>query len=77
MAALFSGSGPDAPSPLSTLTAAERQVSDRVADGLTSRQIADELFVSPRTVDAHLTHIYRKLDINSRARLAAMVVGQR
>ncbi|HEX8780517.1 MAG TPA: helix-turn-helix transcriptional regulator, partial [Nocardioides sp.] len=75
--ALFSGSAPDEPSPLSVLTAAERQVADRVADGLTSRQIADDLFVSPRTVDAHLTHIYRKLDISSRARLAAMVVSQR
>jgi DNA helicase-2/ATP-dependent DNA helicase PcrA len=59
------------------LTAAERQVADRVAHGLTSRQIAEELFVSPRTVDAHLTHIYRKLDINTRARLAALVVDNR
>ena len=57
------------------LTSAERQVADRVADGLTSRQIAEELFVSPRTVDAHLAHIYRKLGISSRARLAAMVKG--
>ena len=62
---------------LDQLTAAERQVADLVADGLTSRQIATELFVSPRTIDAHLTHIYRKLDINSRARLAALVVDHR
>ncbi|GAA1939131.1 LuxR C-terminal-related transcriptional regulator [Nocardioides hwasunensis] len=62
---------------LDTLTAAERQVAERVAHGLTSRQIAEELFVSPRTVDAHLTHIYRKLDINTRARLAALVVDHR
>ena len=39
-------------------------------------KIAEELFVSPRTVDAHLTHIYRKLDINTRARLAALVMEQ-
>ena len=45
-----------------------------MALGLTSRQIAAELFISPRTVDAHLTHIYRKLDITTRARLAALVV---
>ena len=56
---------------------AERLVAERVAHGLTSRKIAEELFVSPRTVDAHLTHIYRKLDINSRARLAALVVDHR
>jgi DNA-binding CsgD family transcriptional regulator len=62
---------------LDQLTTAERQVAERVAAGLTSRQIAEELFVSPRTVDAHLTHIYRKLDINTRARLAALVVDQR
>lgn len=77
VAGLFTGSSSAVPSPLERLTAAERQVADRVADGLTSRQIARELFVSPRTVDAHLTHIYRKLDINSRARLAAIVVDHR
>ena len=59
--------------PLATLTRTERLVALKVAEGLTSRQIAAELFVSPRTVDAHLTHIYRKLDISSRARLAAIV----
>jgi DNA-binding CsgD family transcriptional regulator/tetratricopeptide (TPR) repeat protein len=77
VAALFNGATPASPSPLDSLTAAERQVADRVADGLTSRQIGEELFVSPRTVDAHLTHIYRKLGINSRARLAALVVDAR
>ena len=52
-------------------------MAERVADGLTSRQIAEELFLSPRTVDAHLSHIYRKLDIGSRARLAALVADRR
>ncbi|WP_162599914.1 LuxR C-terminal-related transcriptional regulator [Nocardioides solisilvae] len=71
------GAAAEGPSPLDQLTRAERQVADRVADGLTSRQIAEELFVSPRTVDTHLSHIYRKLEINTRARLAAMVVDAR
>lgn len=75
--AVFARGAPAAPSVLDALTPAERQVADRVAHGLTSRQIAEELFVSPRTVDAHLTHIYRKLDINTRARLAALVVDNR
>ena len=75
--AVFNRSTSAPPSVLDTLTAAERLVADRVAHGLTSRQIAEELFVSPRTVDAHLTHIYRKLDINTRARLAALVVDNR
>ncbi|MCD6639736.1 MAG: helix-turn-helix transcriptional regulator, partial [Nocardioides sp.] len=61
------------PSVLDALTPAERQVAVLVSRGLTSRQIAEELYVSPRTVDAHLTHIYRKLGISTRARLAALV----
>ena len=77
VAALFSATPSDTPSTFDVLTTAERQVADRVADGLASRQIAGELFVSPRTVDAHLSHIYRKLDINTRARLAAMVADER
>lgn len=76
--ALFTGGAPRATGGvLDQLTTAERHVADRVAVGLTSRQIAEELYVSPRTVDAHLTHIYRKLGISSRARLAALVADQR
>ncbi|HEX6151069.1 LuxR C-terminal-related transcriptional regulator [Nocardioides sp.] len=63
--------------PLDALTPAERTVADKVAEGLTSRQVASELFLSPRTVDAHLSRIYRKLGINTRARLAALVTDQR
>ena len=61
--------------PLGLLTPAERTVADKVAEGLTSRQIAADLFLSPRTVDTHLSRIYRKLDINTRARLATLVTG--
>ncbi len=75
--ALFATPSPASPSSFESLTTAERQVAELVADGLTSRQIAGELFISPRTVDAHLAHIYRKLGISSRARLAAMVVARR
>ncbi len=77
VASLFIGTVPAAPSVLDDLTPAERQVADLVADGLTSRQIGEQLFVSPRTVDAHLTNIYRKLEINTRARLAAIVADHR
>jgi DNA-binding NarL/FixJ family response regulator len=59
--------------PLGNLTKAERAVAELVAEGLTSHQIAEQLFVSPRTVDAHLAHIFRKLEIPSRARLAALM----
>jgi DNA-binding CsgD family transcriptional regulator len=39
------------------------------ADGLTNRQIAQALFVSEKTVQGHLGHSYRKLDITSRSEL--------
>jgi len=76
-AAMFSEDPAPADSPIDLLTKAERTVAERVADGLTSRRIAEELFLSPRTVDAHLSHIYRKLDIGSRAKLAAMMADLR
>jgi DNA-binding CsgD family transcriptional regulator/tetratricopeptide (TPR) repeat protein len=63
----------NAQTPLGSLTRAERAVAELVAEGLTSRQIAEQLFVSPRTVDAHLSHIFRKLEIASRAKLAALM----
>ena len=75
--AVFADHHEEAATPLDALTKAERQVAERVADGKTSREIAGELFLSPRTVDAHLSHIYRKLDISSRAKLAAMVADLR
>jgi predicted ATPase/DNA-binding CsgD family transcriptional regulator len=49
------------------LSPREAEVLRLVADGLTSAQIATELFLSPRTVDTHLTSIYQKLGVNSRA----------
>ena len=42
-----------------------------VAVGMSNRQVAAELFVSVKTVQFHLTHIYAKLGISSRAELAA------
>jgi DNA-binding NarL/FixJ family response regulator len=40
------------------------------ATGLTNKQIAQDLFVTTRTVETHLRHSYQKLDISSRAQLA-------
>jgi len=42
-----------------------------VAMGMGNRQVASEVFISIKTVQFHLTHIYAKLSINSRAELAA------
>lgn len=63
----------DEDSPLGGLTTSERSVARLVAEGLTNRQIGERLFISPRTVDAHLAHIFRKLGITSRSRLAALI----
>jgi DNA-binding CsgD family transcriptional regulator len=52
------------------LTDAERAVAELVAVGYTNREAASKLFVSPHTVDYHLRHIFRKLDIDSRIQLA-------
>jgi DNA-binding NarL/FixJ family response regulator len=51
------------------LTEAEAAVADLVAMGLSNRDVATRLLVSPHTVDAHLRHIYSKLGISSRVQL--------
>ncbi|HEY1282617.1 MAG TPA: helix-turn-helix transcriptional regulator, partial [Acidimicrobiales bacterium] len=56
-----------------SLTATERTLASIVGQGLTNKQAAARLFVSRHTVDSHLRHIFRKLDINSRVELAALV----
>ena len=53
-----------------SLTPTERDVVRLVADGLSNKDIATSLFISPRTVETHLTHVYAKLGINSRVQLA-------
>ena len=53
------------------LTASERRVAEMAAGGLTNRGIAQALFVTARTVEGHLTHVFQKLGIESRAELAS------
>ena len=54
-----------------TLTARERQVAELVTQGLSNRQIAARLVLSPRTIDRHLENILCKLGYSSRAQIAA------
>ncbi|MDT0352169.1 helix-turn-helix transcriptional regulator [Pseudonocardia charpentierae] len=56
-----------------SLTPTELQVADLVGQGMTSRQIATRLFISPRTVQTHISHSLRKLDLTSRVELATTV----
>jgi DNA-binding CsgD family transcriptional regulator len=53
-----------------SLTPTERNVVRLVSEGLSNKDIAAKLFVSPRTIDTHLTHVYTKLDLSSRVQLA-------
>jgi DNA-binding CsgD family transcriptional regulator len=55
------------------LTAAERQVAELAARGRTNREVAAQLFMSSKTVEANLARVYRKLGIRSRAELGARV----
>ncbi|HEX6519166.1 MAG TPA: AAA family ATPase [Streptosporangiaceae bacterium] len=61
------------PAPLA-LTATEERVAALAASGHTNRQVAQALFLSPRTVEANLARIYRKLGVSSRAELGAAMV---
>ena len=64
-------------SPADELTPHELQVALLVADGLTNREVAAALFLSPKTIEHHLSIIYRKLGLRSRAQLAALLAAER
>lgn len=61
---------------LSVLTHAERRVAVLALDGLTNRQIAEQLIVSVKAVEGHLSRVYRKLGVGSRGALGA-TIGRR
>ena len=63
--------------PWRSLTDAELRIAELVAGGLTNRNIAEYLNLSPHTVDAHLKHTYLKLDIHSRVELAVLALQHR
>jgi DNA-binding CsgD family transcriptional regulator len=52
----------------------ELRIAALVAEGLTNREIGDRLFVSPRTVQTHIAHVFNKLGMSSRAQIAAEVI---
>jgi DNA-binding CsgD family transcriptional regulator len=55
------------------LSETERRVAELVAEGLSNKEVAARLFVTPRTVEAHLTRIYAKLGVRSRAELVGLL----
>jgi DNA-binding CsgD family transcriptional regulator len=58
------------------LTRREREVAHLIATGMSNRQIAEQLFVSERTVETHVQHIFTKLSFTSRSQVAAWVVRE-
>jgi serine/threonine-protein kinase PknK len=67
----------EAPSPLKQLTAREQEVAALVTDGLANRQIAERLYVSKRTVDAHIRNVLEKLELHNRAQIAVWFIQHR
>ncbi|WP_405657095.1 LuxR C-terminal-related transcriptional regulator [Streptomyces sp. NBC_00079] len=68
-AAVATAQDASAPATVVLLTEREREIAELAAEGKRTKEIADQLFVSTRTVETHLGRIYRKLDIPSRAAL--------
>jgi DNA-binding NarL/FixJ family response regulator len=58
------------PSTLDQLTPQELQIARVVAAGASNKQVAAQLFLSPRTIEFHLRHVFAKLGITSRSQLA-------
>ena len=63
------------PSTVSQLTPQELQVARFVAEGLSNKEVAAQLFLSPRTIDSHLRNVFSKLGITSRTQLARLSLG--
>ncbi len=62
--------------PTSALTPRERQIAELVHEGLSNKDIADTLVISPRTVEAHVEHVLVKLGFTSRTQVAAWIGEQ-
>jgi DNA-binding NarL/FixJ family response regulator len=58
---------------VSTLTEREQQIARLVVDRRTNPEIAEALFLSPKTVETHVRNIFRKLDVSSRVEVARTV----
>jgi DNA-binding CsgD family transcriptional regulator len=60
-----------------SLTATELSIAELVAEGMTNREVAGKLYMSPHTVGFHMRQVFRKLEISSRVELTRLIVEQR
>jgi DNA-binding CsgD family transcriptional regulator len=60
---------------LEALTASERRIAELAAQGHSNSEIAQTLFVTARTVEGHLTHVFQKLGVNARTDLPKALVA--
>jgi DNA-binding CsgD family transcriptional regulator len=60
---------------LDSLTASERRIAELASQGLSNREIAQMLFITARTVEGHLTSVFRKLQLDSRNELPTALAG--
>jgi DNA-binding CsgD family transcriptional regulator len=70
-------SGDDARDGIASLSDREREIAALVAEGRTNKEIGDVLFISTRTVERHLSHVFDKLGVDSRSQLGALVERSR
>lgn len=70
-----SASRQEATAGMDTLTVQELQVAGFVAKGYTNKEVAAQLFLSPRTIDAHMRSVFAKLGLTSRTQLRGMSLG--
>ena len=61
---------------MDALTPSEKRVAGLAVEGMTNREIAQSLFVTPKTIEVHLSNVYRKLDVKSRRELPGVFVPE-
>lgn len=59
-----------------SVSSAEMRIMERLGEGLTNKEIAAQLFLSPRTVDSHVASMFRKLGVRSRTQLAVIAASR-
>ena len=62
---------------LTSLTEREREVLNQIAQGLTNKEIAENLFITTNTVKRHLKSVFEKLDVHTRSAAAAIAIGEK